>query len=212
MLTAPPPAPPPALGANLAWQGNPGCTIDGYGLVARYADPGVRAAVRGDLLAMHAAGLDALRTIVWHVRDPTGEAYGIVPSTGGVLPEPYRSNLEQYAADVRDAGFASLEVSFAPRFANHPGLRVYDPTRLEENWGFVQDVRALVQGSGPPTTTFDLLNEGAPSDDQPGQVIRQRTAYLEELWRRYAATFGVDDVTVSVNAGLFPPAARASPG
>src|SRR4051812_17148167 len=142
---------------------------------------------------MRASGLEVVRTILWHVSEPSGEEYGIVPSAGGTLREPYRSNLQRYAEDVRDAGFARLELSFAPRLANHPGLLQWDPARLDENWGFVQDVRTLVRASGPAQAVFDLLNEGAPSDAQPAQVIRQRTAYLTTLWRRYADVFGVAD-------------------
>jgi hypothetical protein len=73
---------------------------------------------------------------------------------------------------------------------------VWEPAKLEENWGFIREARTLVKRYGPTTTLFDIFSEGAVSPYQ--ENIPRVQAYTAELWRRYSAAFGLDDVTVSV--------------
>jgi hypothetical protein len=195
----------PLLGANLAHFGNTGCDFQHRGLLATYGRAAVRSGVQHDLAAMRQSGLSTLRLIVWHEHDPTDRSWGFVPSAGGRVPEPWRTRLIDYLQDVRDAGFERLSLSFAPRLANNPGRRFYDPKRLPENWAFIRDVRSLAYEYGPPQIHVDLLNEGPPSDREAPQIRRQRITYLTTLYRRYVQRYGTGDVTISVNAGRFPP-------
>src|SRR4051794_24490394 len=120
-------APPaPLIGVNLAHYGNRGCDFARTGILASYGRPGVRDGVRRDLAAMRDAGIETLRLIVWHMRDPPDRRWGFVPSDGGRVSEPFRRNLIAYLEDVRDAGFEQLTLSFAPRLWNSPGRRFYD--------------------------------------------------------------------------------------
>jgi hypothetical protein len=191
----------PLVGTAFADWGVDGCKVDGTGIVATYDHPGVRRKVRLQLAAMHAAGLDTIRLLLWHdvTGDPTG---GVVPSRTGRLEEPYRTNLVHYLSDIRAAGFDSLMVDFGPVGPNDPigagPVDQYDPSLFDQNWSFIEDVRPLVETYGPATTRIDLLSEGAPSDSWP---YKQRMeAYITEMYRRYADTFGTDDVVVSAIA------------
>jgi hypothetical protein len=115
-----------------------------------------------------------------------------------------------------------VTITFNPWGANDPigyTPEPYDPARLEENWQFIRDVRPVVKQYGPPTTRFDLLNEGGADFWQP-----QLLDYDVELWTRYVDEFGHGDATISVitNPGTpggsgsrlqnFIPALRATGG
>ena len=157
-----------------------------------YYSPGVREIVRQQLAAMRAAGMRAMRLIFYHASQPLDN---LVPSTGGRLAEPFRTNLVRYLQDLRAAGFASVTVAFNPWVANDPiGYTnvPYDPSLFEENWQFIRDVRPLVKQYGPATTRLDLLAEGAPDYWQP-----QLRDYVMELWKRYVDEFGNTDATIS---------------
>jgi hypothetical protein len=89
-----------------------------------------------------------------------------------------------------------VTITFNPWGANDPigyTPEPYDPARLEENWQFIRDVRPVVKQYGPPTTRFDLLNEGGADFWQP-----QLLDYDVELWTRYVDEFGHGDATISV--------------
>jgi hypothetical protein len=195
----------PLLGANLAHYANAGCIYQHHGLLAGYGRAAVRAGVQRDLTTSHESGLSTLRLIIWHEHAPTDRSWGFVPSAGGRVPQPWRRRLIDYLQDVRDAGFERLTISFAPRQANNPGRAFYDPRRLPENWAFIRDVRTLAYAYGPPSIHIDLQNEGPPSDRDTPAVRRQRMTYLATLYRRYVQRYGTGDVTISVNAGRFPP-------
>ena len=154
--------PPPLVGANYTHYSITGCSLQGTGIVAGYDKDGVRETVRAQLAAMRASGMASLRLVLWHTSEITGREWGVVPSAGGELPEPYRSNLATYLTDVREAGFEQLTVAFAPAAANDPRAKSYDATRFEENWRFLENVRPLIKRYGPPSTHIDLINEGAP--------------------------------------------------
>jgi hypothetical protein len=152
------------------------------------------------LAAMRAAGIESLRFFVWHDHD--GAAFETIPSAGGRLVEPYRGNFIAYLHDARALGFKSLEVVFGPVLGNDPqaiyGGVPYDPALFDENWSLIRDVRALAEQYGP-TSRFDLLNEGAPSDAQAlkAQVID----YIARLYGNYVDAYGNRDVTVSIPSG-----------
>jgi hypothetical protein len=187
----------PLVGTAYAHWATFGCSVNGAGIVATYDQPGVRKRVRLQLAAMRAAGLDSLRLLLWHMSDISGQDWGVVPSAGGRLVEPYRANLIDYLADVRATGFEQLTVSFAPEWTNDPDASNYDPSLFDENWQFIRDIRPLVKQYGPASTHIDLLNEGAPSDS----LTRQASEYVTRMYANYVSAFGSDDVTVS--AGFF---------
>ena len=184
--------PPPLLGANFIRYDEMPPHCGGPSIVYYYDSPGVRGTVRQQLAAMRAAGMRAMRLIFYHASQA---APNLVPSTGGRLAEPYRTNLVHYLQDLRAAGFSSVTVAFNPWVANDPiGYTnvAYDPSLFEENWQFIRDVRPLVKQYGPPTTRLDLLAEGAPDYWQP-----QLRDYVAEMWKRYVDEFGNADATIS---------------
>lgn len=183
----------PLLGAD--WirydERPPSCA--GPPILLHYHEPGIRRRLRAEMAAMRAAGMKALRLFVYH--STAGDGVWLVPSAGGRLPEPFRTNLADFLDDVRAAGFTSFTLTFNPWFENDPiGYTPvpYDPAKLDENWRFIADIRPLVKEHGPRTTWIDLINEGAPDDWQP--ILRD---YVTELWRRYADAFGTEDALVS---------------
>jgi uncharacterized repeat protein (TIGR01451 family) len=185
------------------------CSANGAGVLTTYHRPGVRRRVQLQLAAMRAAGIETLRLVIRHQADTAGQPPDVVPSAGGTLVEPYRSNLVRYLQDVRAARFAGLTVDFAPASSNDPATEAWDPARLDENWAFIADIRPLVKQFGPAATRIDLLSGGAPSDLSPA---RDRVKeYIAELYRRYVDAFGKADVVVSVIAPPDPGADSAQP-
>ena len=184
----------PVLGANFIHIEDTPPWCHGVGVVYHYDLSGVRQYVRWQLAAMRAAGLRALRLVFYHSSD--GDEWNIMPSSGGRLAEPYRTNLIRYLGDVRAAGFESLTIAFNPWYSNDPigyTNTPYDPSKFEENWQLIRDVRPLVKEYGPATTRVDLINEGAPDWWTP--VLRD---YSAEMWKRYVDAFGGEDATISV--------------
>jgi hypothetical protein len=148
---------------------------------------------------MRAAGSRALRTVFVHSTE--GDPWSYLPSAGGRLPEPYRTNLVNYLRDVRAAGFESFTIAFNPWYANDPvgyDGNVYDPSKFEENWQLIRDMRPLIKQYGPPTTRIDVIAEGAPDSWQP-----QLREYAAEMWTRYVDAFGNGDATISVIANPY---------
>src|SRR5262245_50383535 len=92
---------PPLIGTNYAHYAISGCSQENTGIVASYMENSVRRRVKAQLAAMHAAGIETLRLLLWHQSDASGQRWGTVPSGGGRLSEPYRSNLTRYLRDVR---------------------------------------------------------------------------------------------------------------
>jgi len=201
--------PPPLIGATYTHTALIGCSLDRTGLVLHYDTPGVRRLARSQLAAMHAAGLQTLRVLLWNMADITGQDWGIVPSAGDKLAEPYRSNLIRLVSDIRAAGFSGLTVSLGPEWTNNPsgeygpsGLTAdrWDPAKLDENWRLMEDVHKLVKAVGPRITHVDFIQEGAPSDYQPRFIVERLKSYIATMWTRYVAEFGKDDVSVAVIA------------
>jgi hypothetical protein len=190
----------PLVGSNYTHHSFAGCSWNGNGILRTYVASGVEDDVHQQLREMRRAGAESLRHIVWHMRDVAGQRWGVVPSRGGRLPEPFRSNLIAYLTQVHGAGFRRLTISFSPQWTNSPLRDNYAATHFEENWAFIQDIRGLAVEHGPADVRFDLLNEGAPSDHAPQQQRARMAEYVRRMWRRYTDTFGVGDVTVSVIA------------
>ncbi len=85
---------PPLIGVTFTHAAIPsGCALDFNGIVLHYERPGMRRLVRSELAAMYAAGIQTVRILLWNMSDITGQDWGVVPSAGGKIPEPYRSNL-----------------------------------------------------------------------------------------------------------------------
>jgi hypothetical protein len=162
---------------------------------------------------MRAAGIQSLRLLLWHMSDVSGQDWGVIPSAGGRLVQPYRSNLINYLSDVRAADFKALTLDFGPEWSNDPvgfPQDVYDPAKFDENWSFIRDVRPLVKRFGPAITRIDLLSEGAPSSYLPASLQRIKD-YISEMYRRYVDAFGKSDVTVSAIAPPEPNANISQP-
>jgi hypothetical protein len=196
-------APPPLIGANYSHFENENCSLEDTGIIRHYDVPGVRARVNAQLVAMRSAGIETLRLLLWHMTDVGSHRWGVVSSSGGRLSEPERSNLIRYVRDVRSAGFGQLTVSFGPMWTNSPFGQpqyVYDPSKLEENWSFIRDVRALLKLHGPASIRIDLINEASPSDYTPSEQQPGLRRYIAELYSRYVKAYGNEDVLVSAIA------------
>jgi hypothetical protein len=196
-------APPPLIGANYSHFKNENCSLDDTGIIRYYDVPGVRPRVQAQLVAMRSAGIETLRLLLWHMTEVGSHRWGVVSSSGGRLSEPERSNLIRYLRDVRSAGLVQLTVSFGPMWTNSPFGQpqyVYEPSKLEENWRFIQDVRALLKLHGPASIKLDLINEAAPSDYTPPEQQPGLRRYIAELYSRYVKAYGNEDVLVSAIA------------
>lgn len=187
---------------------SPDCDLNAaLGLLKTYDRPGVRAQARRQLAAMRAAGIASIRILVWSLTDPAANDTNNLPSAGGRLSEPYRSNLINFASDVRTAGFKSLVVEYSPQWTNNPigdwgpnGLAVdrWDPSKLDENWSFIADTRSLFKKYGPAETWFDPESEMAPTDYIDTVLGPRLDDYISEMYRRYVAAFGKDDLIFTV--------------
>lgn len=194
----------PLVGTNYTHHSFDGCSWDGHGIVHTYGEAGVADVVHRQLRRMRSAGVGSLRLIVWHMRDVPRQRWGVVPSRGGRVPEPFRGNLVAYLTEVRRFGFERLTISFSPQWANNPREDVWASGRFQENWSVIQDVRTLALEHGPPDVRFDLLNEGAPSDHSPARRQARVADYVGRMWRAYTDAYGADDVTVSAIAPRTP--------
>jgi hypothetical protein len=204
-----PAASPPLIGANYTHYKNADCSLANTGIVTHYQDPGIRRLVRAQLAAMHKAGVETLRLLLWHMTDATGQNWGIVPSGGGLLAEPYRSNLIRYLSDVRAAGFQQLTLVFGPQWTNWPLGGNYDPATFDENWQFIRTVVPLVKQYGPASTHIDLSNEVIGGQFDSPSVVATTETYVTKLWSNYVDTFGSHDATFSSIGGGGPQDAAA---
>jgi hypothetical protein len=195
------PQPLPLLGVGYTHFAVAGCSLDGTGILAGYALPGVEATVRSELAAMRAGGVETLRLILWYRNDLPAEPWGVVASTPDGLSPPARENLAAYLRDVQDAGFRRITISLAPSGAESPKWPTYDPAALDEDWRLIEDVHTLAERFGPAETRFDLLNEGVPLTWWSHAAVARVDSYVTTLYGRYVAAFGSADVTVSAFVG-----------
>jgi len=189
----------PLLGVNLIQHdfARPYCW--GGLIIHDYDLAGVRAEVVPALHAMRAAGLETVRLQIPH-RHATDKW---IPSAGGRIAEPYRTNLIRLLGDIRRAGMMQVTIQFNPRGPNEPAgwyqewdPEPYDPAMFEENWGFIRDVRALVKQYGPESSRFDIYGEGAPGEWDLANKPWWGD-YVVRLYRNYVDAFGNSDVTIS---------------
>jgi len=187
----------PLVGANYEWFAlDSSCDLTGRGIVRDGADH--RPLIVQQLAAMRASGIQSLRLIVWHMHDATGQQWGVVDSADGRLAPSARRNLTWFAQQVRQDGFKELDIAFSPQWTNSPyPASNYDSSLFDENWHFIQDVRAVVKRNGPSVTHFDLLNEGSPSHYLPTVDQVALANYIEQLYTDYVRAYGNDDVTIS---------------
>jgi hypothetical protein len=188
----------PLIGANYTHYDFKGCRFSDTDILATYQIGAVRSKVHRELFAMRKNGVATLRTVIWHMTDPSRQHWGPIPSAGGRLSEPYRSNLINYLREVKRFGFVRLTIVFGPRGTNNPRELGYDPAKFNENWSFIRDVRSLVKHYGPRVSRFDILSEGAPSNYAPTAHIARVVRYLRNIYSHYGRTFGKSDVPVSV--------------
>jgi hypothetical protein len=194
----------PLVGANYTHYAFPNCTFRNTYVIAHYHKPGVAEKVHKQLFQMRKAGVATIRTILWH--DAKGQPWGPIPSDGGGLREPFRSNLMRFVSEVRRFGFARFTLVFEPKRTHHPLRTAYQPGNFVENWRFIREARTVVKRYGPSDTRFDLLGEGAPNETPTSYEPRpQQTArYLRRMYSLYVRRYGNRDVTVSAIGSLNP--------
>lgn len=210
------------LGANYMWTHFVNCTLKDTGILLTYHNPGVRDKVRDQLQKMKTNGVQSLRLVLFFQSSltppsnlPEGKVYpvagGMVPSAGGFINEPYRTNLINYLSDVDSIGFKRLTVTFSPKNENDPmesygdpRFVKYDPNKFSENWNFVKDIRTLTKQNFKGESVFDLLGEGIPWDDYtPSYLKKQIWDYDVKMLKKYNTAFGSNDVTIeSLTYGL----------
>ena len=148
---------------------------------------------------MRAAGIDTLRLFVWHMHDASDQSWGVVSSEGCATGAAEQKNLVNYAADARLAGFTGSSPSYSGPSGRtiRSDFRITVTTlRCSRRTGTSSRTSASWSNStGPASTHFDLLNEGAPSDYLATRA--QLAAYLARLYSNYVDAFGNQDVTIS---------------
>ncbi len=189
--------PPPLIGTNYSHYRVQNCSIQETGILLSYHEPGVREIVREQLADMRQGGVETLRLILWHMDDIGTNRWGVVPSAGGKINEPYRTNLIDFLEDVREARYLRLTVALAPMGHNMPEDPRNSDALLEQNWLVIADTRELVKAHGPPDTHIDLMNEGAPAESMSDEAFQRRHDYLVTVYDRYVDSYGRDDVTIS---------------
>jgi hypothetical protein len=191
------------------------CRIENA-FVKTYHRPGVRKLARLQLAAMHAAGIDTINSMLWHLDEPATDDTNNIPSLGGRIAEPYRTNLIHFVGDIRSAGFKNLTVNYGPQWTNNPLgdwrpdgsiADIWDPSKLDENWEFIRDTRTLIHKYGPTETWFDPVMELEPTDYIETVFPQRLDDYIAEVYRRYVAAFGKDDLVFFVGgSGDYLPA------
>jgi hypothetical protein len=180
------------------------CSLDGTGIVEFGSTSAIRRRVRRQLNVMRHRGIQTLRLLLWHMTDTTGQTWGVVPSAGGRLSQPYRANFIYYLSQARRAGFRELTLSLGPEWTNLPldylqdGTDNYDPSTFEENWNFLRDARQLAKRFGPRSIHIDLINEGMAGPYDSSQARMYSMDYVRNLYANYVDAFGNADVSVSL--------------
>jgi hypothetical protein len=173
-------------GSNYNWYQLTGCTREPFGIISNYGTPSVRALVQSQLATMHANGQDRLRIAIYHGRGLGGGT--LLDSTGGNLSPAMRTNLTNFLADIRTAGFGEIELGFFPQGINGPtSWSAFSEDIYQENWNLIVNLHPIIAAAGI-LYRIDLLNEGTPTSGQT--VLRQ---YAQRLWTDYNLVFGHND-------------------
>jgi hypothetical protein len=206
----------------------------GSGILARYDLPGVRETVKQQLAQMKQDGVEAIRINlpIWNtVADPEFQTtlfgnttprsgWGWIPADDQKILEPYRTNVANYAADVKAAGFTHFMISYGARYPN----KQTGEARAQRDFPMLVDTFDLMRKNGPSDIKIDLYGEGVPSDFYPSDEKNWDMAYCTEILKLYYQHYGTNDAVVSfiangphipsmvsnlltiyANAGLTPP-------
>ena len=164
----------PLVGVNYSTFGDRGCDFRGYGILAYGA--GEQVLIRHQLAAMRAAGVQTLRTFIWSRHDAGRRTWGVVSSAGGRLDPTETQNLIDFVSDVRNLGFARLEVAFSPQGTNDPihPAHHYDPTLFDENWRSRRTAAAIsaakIASQGKPPRLEMLTTAATSAFDRVARV------------------------------------------
>ncbi len=191
-------------GSNYAWydidesQTSGNSCREPYGIIANYHVGGVRDTVKIQLVSMRDNRQEKLRIPIYHMRNPSGGT--ILNSINGQLQDQDEANLTLFLQDIVAAGFNELEVGFFPQGSNNPTIwdsnnYGWQETYFQENWNFIYRTHDVLEDAGISTLRIDLMNEGAPADNQA--LTKQ---YVTELWWNYNSIFGKSD-TIGFSIG-----------
>lgn len=172
-------------GSNYGWYHlDPPCNREPYGVVYNYNT--ASSTIDAQLQQMYSNGQRRLRIPIFHARGINSGT--IMDSTGGNLAPQFQTNLANFLAAVKAAGFLEIEVSFHPQSSNDPTQwTTFSQDYFDENWSLIQSLRPIIAASGIPYH-LDLLNEGIPP---PGYAPMME--YVQMLWNDYVAEFGSED-------------------
>lgn len=199
----------PNLGMNYTYYRDSvnGSDMSFASIALEYHKPGVRDIVKQELASLKNQRVETIRFFVNFASDASGHHWGLISSKTGKVPEPARTNYQQYFTDVKDAGITNLLIVFGPVWYNDPSSEGFTSELLEENWRFIQDVRSLAVSTWPEGgVTFDLSNEIGPQEaikslPQGEKRFNQTMQYITTIWQRYVNQYGSHDASFGAIAG-----------
>lgn len=173
-------------GSNYNWYNIVGCNREPYGIIKNYHANGVRATVQNQLGQMYSSGQRRLRIALFHSTNiSTGT---IVKFSGNNLPAQQQTNLDNFLADMVNAGFVEIIFGFFTQGDNDPRTwSSWNEYQYQRNWNLIVNIRNQLINSGIQYR-IDLLNEGTPAPSQT-----QLKSYARRLWTDYTLTFGKSD-------------------
>ena len=181
-----PPPPAAALGgSDYGWYHlDAPCSREPYGVVYNYDT--ASSTINAQLQQMYSNGQRRLRIPIYFARGINSGT--IMDSTGGNLAPQFQTNLANFLAAIKAAGFVEIEVSFHPQSNNNPiEWTTFSDDYFQENWSLIQNLRPIIAGAGI-SYHLDLMNEGIPP---PGYAALLQ--YDQMLWNYYVAQFGSSD-------------------
>jgi hypothetical protein len=162
----------------------PPCNREPYGVIYNYNT--AAATINAQLQLMYNNGQRRLRIPIFFARGINSGT--IMDSTGGNLSSQFRSNLANFLAAIKAAGFLDIEVGFFPQANNDPTRwTTFSDDYFEENWSVIQNLRPIISASGIPYH-LDLQNEGIPPAGYAALL-----QYDQMLWNDYVSAFGSND-------------------
>ena len=192
----------PLLGANLIQYeyALPYCW--GRHIILDYHSSAVRDQVVPALHAMRAAGLETFRLFLYHSHTRSTASAGLSTRhpAGCKSPIAGTSSASSVTSGRRgsSAGDGDLQPLGQQRPDRHVPGRGLRPVPVRGELEFhPQGSAPLVKQYGPPSTRFDLLNEGAPNNWLNHDSWMD---YVTRMYRKYVDAYGNEDVTVSAIA------------
>jgi Calcineurin-like phosphoesterase len=180
-------------------------------ILPHYDDARVRATVKRQLRAMHAAGFSSLRILVFHYHDTDPSDDSFVSTDGSIAPAD-KAKLRAFVGDIAAAGFSTLEVAPAFQAENELFCRekswgdCFDVKRTDENWRFISEVVQVVRpAAGSMALRYDLGNEQAPDPRMPARALQQAKAYLQTIAKHFQAAHGDDWLFSVARSDKSPP-------